>query len=56
MERRELSQMEGYWTASEIEMNDLKAEHRTIMRLSNVTFDEGLPDSVFSQRFLTRGR
>jgi len=54
MERREVSQMEGYWTASEIEMNDLKAEHRTVMRLSNVTFDEGLPDSMFTQRFLTR--
>ncbi len=54
MERRELSQVEGYWTASEIEMNDLKAEHRTIMTLSNITFDEGLSDDLFTQRFLTR--
>jgi outer membrane lipoprotein-sorting protein len=54
MEMRELTQLEGYWTAMEIEMNDLKAEHRTIMQLSEVTFDSGLSDDLFTQRYLTR--
>ena len=54
MERREISQIEGYWTASEIDMHDLKIEHRTIMRLSEITFDTGLSDAMFTERFLQR--
>ena len=54
MERRKVSQIEGYWTASEIEMQDLKIEHRTIMRLSKITFDTGLSDDMFTERFLQR--
>ena len=54
MERHEVSQIEGYWTASEIEMQDLKIEHRTIMRLSKITFDTGLSDAMFTERFLQR--
>jgi outer membrane lipoprotein-sorting protein len=54
MERREVSQIEGYWTASEIDMHDLKIEHRTIMRLSKITFDAGLSDDIFTERFLQR--
>lgn len=54
MERREVSQIQGYWTAAEVEMHDLKAQHRTRMRLSNVEFDSGLSDDMFTARFLQR--
>lgn len=54
MERREVTQIKGYWTAAEIEMHDLKAQHRTLMRLSNVEFDSGLSDAMFTPRFLQR--
>ena len=54
MERRKLSKVEGYWTSLEIEMRDIKTEHRTIMRLAKITFDSGLSDAMFTQRFLQR--
>jgi outer membrane lipoprotein-sorting protein len=54
MERRKVSQIDGYWTASEIEMQDHKIEHRTIMVLSKITFDAGLSDAMFTERFLQR--
>lgn len=54
MERRKVTQIEGYWTSSEIEMYDLKIEHRTVMTLSKITFDTGLSDNLFTQRFLQR--
>ena len=55
MEWREITQVEGYWTASEVEMHDLKAEHRTVMR-TRITFDTGLSDDLFTKRFLARSR
>jgi outer membrane lipoprotein-sorting protein len=54
MERRKVTQIEGYWTSSQIEMHDLKREHRTVMTLSKITFDTDLPDNMFTQRFLQR--
>jgi outer membrane lipoprotein-sorting protein len=54
MERRKVTQIEGYWTSSETEMHDLKIEHRTVMTISKVTFDTGLSDDMFTQRFLQR--
>ena len=55
MEWREIAQVEGYWTAAEIEMHDLKAEHRTVMR-SQSSFDTGLSDDLFTKRYLARSR
>ncbi len=54
MERREVIQREGYWIALEIVMQDLKANHSTRMRLVDIEFDTGIPDEIFTQRFLTR--
>ncbi len=55
MEWREITQVEGYWTASEVEMHDLQAEHRTVMR-TRIPFDTGLSDDLFTKRFLARSR
>lgn len=54
MERRKVGQIEGYWISSETEMHDLKIEHWTIMRLSEITFDTGLADAMFTERYLQR--
>ena len=54
LDRREVSLIDGYWTSSEIEMHDIKLQHRTVMTLSEVEFDTGLEDSIFTQRFLRR--
>ena len=37
-----------YWNAEEVTMTDLKKEHSTTIILSDVKFDQGLSDEVFS--------
>ena len=36
-----------YWYAEEVVMTDIKKEHATIIHLSDVKFDQGLPDELF---------
>ena len=42
----------NYWNASEIEMTDLKKNHKTKMQMSDVKYDQGLTDDDFSVRKL----
>ncbi len=56
MERRQVVQIGKYWYAREMEMRDLKEEHATIMQLKDVQFDLGLPDKLFTRRYLRRAR
>jgi len=42
----------NYWNTSEVEMTDLKKNHRTIMKMSNVKYDTGLTDDEFTVRKL----
>ena len=42
----------NYWNASEIEMSDLKKNHKTKMQMSDVKYDQGLTDDDFSVRKL----
>jgi outer membrane lipoprotein-sorting protein len=44
----------NYWNATEIEMTDLKKNHRTRMLMSDVTYDTGLSDDDFTVRKLTQ--
>ncbi len=41
-----------YWNASEIEMTDLKKNHKTKMQMSDVKYDTGLSDDDFTVRQL----
>ena len=41
-----------YWYAAEIEMTDLKKNHKTRMQMSDVKFDTGLSDDEFTIRKL----
>jgi len=41
-----------YWNAKEITMVDLKKNHKTIMKMSNVKYDTGLTDGDFTVRKL----
>ena len=36
-----------YWNASKVVMKDLEKEHTTIIKLTNVKIDLGLPDDLF---------
>jgi len=42
----------NYWNASEIEMSDLKKNHKTKMQMSDVKYDTGLTDDDFTVRKL----
>ena len=47
-------QIQGYWTAVEIDMKDVRKNHQTIMKMEDLKFDVGLEDKLFSQRYLKR--
>ena len=36
-----------YWNASEVEMKDLEKDHSTIIKFTDVKFDQGLSDDIF---------
>lgn len=42
----------NYWNATEIEMQDLKKNHKTKMQMSDVKYDNGLSDNEFTVRKL----
>lgn len=42
----------NYWNAQEIEMTDLKKNHKTKMQMSDVKYDTGLTDDDFTVRKL----
>ena len=44
--------IENYWNAAEIEMTDLKKNHKTKMQMSDVKYDNGLSDDEFTVRNL----
>ncbi len=43
-----------YWAMVEMEVEDVKKEHRTLLKMENIEFDTGLPDKLFTQRNLKR--
>jgi outer membrane lipoprotein-sorting protein len=42
----------NYWNAKEIEMSNLKKNHKTIMQMSDIKYDTGLTDNDFTVRKL----
>lgn len=51
---RQIEKINGYLVAREMEMVDLKRNHRTVMVIEKVEFNTGLDDSFFSERYLSR--
>jgi len=56
MERRKIEKIGKYWFSKEMELKDLKEDHKTIMNLENVEFDTGLKDKLFTKRYLKRAK
>ena len=56
MERRKIEKIGKYWFSKEMELKDLKEDHKTIMTLENVEFDTGLKDKLFTKRYLKRAK
>jgi outer membrane lipoprotein-sorting protein len=53
-ERRRIEKVNNYWVSRELEIQDLKEEHRTKSTLEQVDFDTGLNDNLFTQRYMKR--
>ena len=53
-----LEEIDGVWTATELDMRTVEGKetiHRTIMSFSNVRYNQGLDESIFTQRRLEKG-
>ena len=50
----ESKQIQGYWTFTQITMTDVKKNHKTVMKMEDIKFDNNLEDSIFTKRYLKR--
>jgi outer membrane lipoprotein-sorting protein len=50
----DVEKIDGYWFGKRMEMRTVKNNHRTVLDLKDIEFDQGLSDNVFSQRNLKR--
>jgi outer membrane lipoprotein-sorting protein len=49
-----VKKVDDYWMPMNMEMQDVRKNHRTTMAFSEVKHDTALADKVFSQRYLKR--
>lgn len=52
---RKLKKVEGIWTVMDTEMQDLKRKSRTLMRISEIKYNRGIPDRVFTKEYMMHG-
>ena len=53
-EALEVKQIQGYSTVTKAKMTDLRTNGNTIAEYSNIKYDIGIPESVFTERYLRR--
>ncbi|MBT8342201.1 MAG: outer membrane lipoprotein-sorting protein [Desulfatitalea sp.] len=56
MLNRNLKKIDGIWTAMDSEMQDLKRRSRTILRITQVKYNKGIPDHIFSKEYMRHGK
>jgi len=49
-------QVDGIWTPHRLEASNHKTGHRTVFTISDVEYDSGVGDDLFTERALRRGR
>jgi outer membrane lipoprotein-sorting protein len=49
-----MKQIDGYWTVTKSEMADLKTKSNTVLEYDNVKYNLGIPEDVFTERYLRR--
>jgi outer membrane lipoprotein-sorting protein len=47
--------IKGYWIIVKVEMNNKQKNHSTIMHLTNIKIDTGIPARKFTERMMKRG-
>ncbi|RKY27333.1 MAG: outer membrane lipoprotein-sorting protein [Planctomycetota bacterium] len=53
-EAKAVKQIQGYWTVTKSRMTNLRTNRYTDVIYSTVKYDTGIPESVFSERYLRR--
>jgi hypothetical protein len=51
---RRLEQIDGIWTALEIEMHDLSKDHRTCLKILGIRYNRGVPNEIFTEAYLQK--
>ncbi|MEN3045694.1 MAG: outer membrane lipoprotein-sorting protein [Candidatus Hydrothermales bacterium] len=54
MRNKKFVQIKNYWSIPEIEMENVKDKHKTIMKTIKQDYDLGLSDEIFTQRNLKK--
>jgi outer membrane lipoprotein-sorting protein len=52
---KKVDKIKDYWIITGTEMNNIQKNHKTIIELTNVKVDTGIPASKFTQRMMKRG-
>lgn len=52
---RDIRKVDGIWTAHRIEVENQKTGHRTLFTFSEVDYEKGVHDDLFTERALRRG-
>lgn len=52
---KDYSKIDGYWTVTHTEMHNVQKDHTTIMKLSDIEYDTGISDNLFTERTMQRG-
>ncbi|WP_163834612.1 outer membrane lipoprotein-sorting protein [Spartinivicinus ruber] len=47
-----INKVQGYWTVLESTVTDLESGHKTIMKVKNILYDQGLVDDMFTVQVL----
>ena len=51
-----LKKIDGVWTATEYEMHDLERKHRTLMKVTDIQYNVGLEDRLFTKTYLQHAK
>lgn len=52
---KEYDEVGGYWTVRHTEMHNVQRQHTTRMELTDIQYDTGISDNLFSERTMQRG-
>ncbi|MCF8362818.1 MAG: outer membrane lipoprotein-sorting protein [Prolixibacteraceae bacterium] len=52
---KEFDKIDGIWTILETEMKNVQKDHKTEMKFENIEYNQGIPDSKFTERGMTLG-
>ena len=47
-----INKIQGYWTVLESTVTDLESGHKTIMKIKDIKYDQGIVDEMFTLQIL----